>query len=108
VGGLVGFAVLAIDLHGQRQVAAHADQVALGVHHRVAAGALHNAVVGAVEERLLGHLGGAADVEGPHGQLRARLADGLGGDDADRFTDVHRSAPRQVAAVAGAADADLG
>src|SRR5258706_8844082 len=37
-----------------------------------------SAVVGAFEERLLGHLGGAADVEGPHGQLGAGFADGLG------------------------------
>ena len=27
-------------------------------------------------------------VEGPHGQLRARLADGLGGDDADRLAEL--------------------
>ena len=65
-------------------------------------------VVAAFEERLLGHLGGAADVEGPHRQLGAGLADRLGGDDADRFADVHRRAARQIAAVAGAADADLG
>ena len=67
-----------------------------------------HAVVGGLEERLLGHLRRAADVEGPHGQLGAGLADRLGGDDADRFADVHRRAAGQVAAVAGAADADLG
>jgi len=31
-----------------------------------------------------GAVGGAADVERSHRQLRSRLADGLGGDDADR------------------------
>src|SRR6266536_3085543 len=31
----------------------------------------------------------AAGVEGPHGQLRARLADRLGRDDPDRLADVH-------------------
>jgi hypothetical protein len=72
------------------------------------AGDADRTVVAAFEERLLGHLGGAADVEGPHRQLGAGLADRLGGDDADRFTDVHRRAAGQVAAVAGAADADLG
>ena len=33
-----------------------------------------------------------ADVEGPHGQLRSRLADRLGGDDAHRLADVDRHA----------------
>jgi hypothetical protein len=47
----------------------------------------------------------AADVEGAHGQLGARLADRLGGDDADRFADVDRRAAGQIAPVAGAADA---
>jgi hypothetical protein len=51
------------------------------------------------------HLRRAADVEGTHGQLRARLADRLRGDDADRFADVDRRAAREVAAVALAADA---
>jgi hypothetical protein len=31
----------------------------------------------------------ASGVERPHGQLGARLADGLRGDDADCLTDVH-------------------
>jgi hypothetical protein len=48
-----------------------------------------------------------ADVEGTHGELRARLADGLRGDDADRLADVHRRAAGKVTAVAMAADADL-
>src|SRR5690242_5076520 len=46
-------------------------------------------------------------VEGAHRQLRARLADGLGGDDADRLTDVDGLAGGQRAAVAGRAGADL-
>src|SRR5690606_26267301 len=37
--------------------------------------------------------------------LGTRLTDGLGGDDADRFTDVHLVTARQVAAVAHRADA---
>src|SRR3712207_8349505 len=47
-------------------------------------------------------------VEGPHRQLRARLADGLGGDDADRLADVDRAPGRQRPAVAGRARSDLG
>ena len=85
------------------------DQVAVGRDHGVApAETLATPSLARLEERLLGHLRGAADVEGAHGELGARLADRLGGDDAHRLADVHRRAARQVAAVAGAADADLG
>ena len=49
--------------------------------------------------------GDAAGVERPHRQLRARLADRLRGDDADRLADADQLAGRQVAAVARAADA---
>src|SRR6185295_19507866 len=46
-----------------------------------------------------------AGVEGPHRQLRARLADGLGGDDAHRLAHADRLAGGEVAAVAPAAHA---
>ena len=49
--------------------------------------------------------GDAAGVERAHGQLRAGLADGLGGDDADRLADADQLAGGQVAPVARAADA---
>ena len=42
----------------------------------------------------------AADVEGPHRELRARLADRLRGDHADRLAEVHELAARQIAPVA--------
>ena len=42
------------------------------------------------------------DVERTHRELRARLADGLRRDDADRFADVDHVAAREVAAVAHA------
>ena len=48
---------------------------------------------------------GAADVEGAHRELRARLADRLGGDDADRLADVDAVAAREIAPVAERADA---
>ena len=50
----------------------------------------------------------AADMEGTHRQLGTRLADGLGGDDADRLADLDGAVRGQVAAVALAADAVLG
>ena len=49
----------------------------------------------------------AAGVEGTHGKLRARLADGLRGDDADRFAHIDQTAVRHVRAVAARADAVL-
>src|SRR5579885_2206623 len=52
--------------------------------------------------------GDAAGVEGPHRQLRARLADRLRGDDAHRVADLGHLARRREDAVAGAAHARLG
>ena len=39
-------------------------------------------------------------MEGTHGQLGARFADGLCGDHADCFTHVHQTAAAQIAAIA--------
>ena len=52
--------------------------------------------------------GNAAGVEGTHGQLRAGLADGLGGDDADRLAGADGLAGGQVHAVALGAHAAVG
>ncbi len=52
--------------------------------------------------------GDAADVEGPHRQLRAGLADGLGGDDAAGLAELDHLAGGRRAAVAELADAPLG
>ena len=65
--------------------------------------------VRASSERLLrAELTDATDVERTHRELRARLADRLGGDDADRLADVDHVAAREVAAVAQRADAAAG
>src|SRR5439155_9930499 len=49
----------------------------------------------------------AADVEGPQGQLRARLADRLRGQNPDRLAEVHHIHRGKVAAVAHPAHAAL-
>ena len=48
------------------------------------------------------------DVECAHGQLRAGFADGLRGDDADRFAQFHHAAAGQVAAVTKGANSAAG
>src|SRR4051794_24700268 len=52
--------------------------------------------------------GDAAGVERPHRQLRARLADRLRGDDADRVADLRHLAGREERAVTRLAHARLG
>ena len=80
----------------------------VGIDDRRHVAELDGAVDRRFEVRLLVELGGAADVEGPHRQLGAGLADRLGGDDSDRFADVDRGPAGEVAAVAFAAHALLG
>ena len=99
-------ALLVVDQH-DLAVARHHHRHALAVHHHVAVLHRDRAFVARLHARLLGAaLRRAADVEGAHGQLRARLADRLRGDHADRLADVHRRAAGEVAPVAMAADAD--
>src|ERR1700712_4646118 len=68
---------------------------------------LDRAVGHRVQARRLVELGGAADVEGTHGELRAGLADRLCGDHADRLADIDRRAAGEIAPVALAAHAML-
>ena len=58
-----------------------------------------------LDERLLGDLRRTADVERAHGELGARLADRLRGDDTNRLAHVDRRAAGKIAPVAGAAHA---
>ena len=99
-------AVAIDDHHGD--VARHDHHVAFRVARDRAVADLHLAVEARLDERLVGELRRAADVEGAHRQLGAGLADRLRRDDADRLAHVDRRAAREVAAVAGAADAVLG
>ena len=93
----------------QLGVARHDDVHTFGVLDDVAVVDPDVGIGRGFEARLLRTtLGRTADVEGPHRELGARLTDRLGRDNADRLTDVHRRAAREVAAVAVAADTDLG
>ena len=68
----------------------------------------NDAVELGLDLRLLEHLRRrAADVERAHRQLRAGLADGLGGDDADGLAELDHAAGGQIAAVAMDANAVL-
>ena len=88
-----------------RDVTRHGDQLAVRVARHVLVLDLDRAFVVRLDERLLVDLRRAADVERTHRELRARLADRLRRDDADRFADVDRRAAREIAPVALAADA---
>src|SRR5581483_59707 len=87
-------------------VPAHDDQVAFLALHRRQVDELQEPFVARLERRLLGATArGAADVEGAHRELRARLADRLRRDDADRLAEIDHVPPGEVAAVALAAHA---
>jgi hypothetical protein len=96
----------------------HVDdrQLAVARHRHVAAARigddrqvakLDRAVGGRLEARRLVELGRAADVEGPHRQLGARLTDRLRRDDADRLADIDRRTAGEIAPVALGAHAIL-
>src|SRR5690606_20914513 len=90
--------------HGH--VAAHHDQMAIGVANHVAVADLHRAFEGSFEERGVHHLRRTAHVEGTHGQLGTGLTNRLSGDDTDSLTDVDRSTARKVTSVADSTDTD--
>src|SRR5690606_2486886 len=92
--------------HAEFARARHGDPVALHVVHGLEVVPAHRALaldLDRVDGR--GTRGRATDVEGTHGELRARLADRLRGDDAHRLADVDAVATREVAPVALRADA---
>ena len=111
VDHLVALAVAAlVVLHDDEAVAVHDDHVAaagrVGPLDHLQVLVLGDALVLRVERRLVRDARRrAADVERAHRQLRAGLADRLGGDDADGQAELDQLAGRQVAAVAARADA---
>src|SRR5438552_7251116 len=95
--------------HADLAVAVGGDQVAVAVHDGTQVVVLDEARALRLVLRGLDHAArGAADVEGAHRELRARLADRLRGDDADRLPQLGQPAGAEVAAVAHDADPALG
>ena len=101
------FAALVVD-HGDGTVAVHHHQVAVLGPHGLQVDEAHRAVVLGIQARLLADpRSRAADVEGTHGELRSRLADGLRRDDARGLAQLDQAARSQVASVAHDANAAL-
>src|SRR5439155_1099101 len=95
--------------HADLAVAVGGHEVAVAVHDGAEVVELHHArALRLVLGRLDDAAGRAADVERPHRELRAGLADGLRGDDADGLAQLGQAAGAEVAAVAEHADAALG
>src|SRR5215831_19481015 len=94
--------------HHDLAVPVEHDDVVVPIHHGADIVILYDArVLGVVLGGLHHPARRAADVEGAHGELSARLPDGLGGDDAYRLPELREAARAQVAAVAHDADAAL-
>src|SRR4029077_18063633 len=102
------FAVLFIH-DGDQTGAVHGNGSTAAALNEFEVHKLDDAVVARFECGTLGNArGGSADVERTHGELRAGLADGLRGDDADRFAQFDHPAGGQVAPVAQRANAAAG
>ena len=98
------FAALFVD-NGDQAGAVHRDDLLTAALDHLQVDKLHEAIVASLDFRLFGDAsGGAADVERAHRELRARLADGLRGDDADRFAHLNEAPGGEVAAVAASAN----
>jgi|SRR5438045_8051772 hypothetical protein len=91
----------------------HADRAVLVQNNPATVQRLHcaqiielkRAVVLSFDDRLLeGLRSRSTDVEGTHRQLRAGFTDGLRGDNADSFTELHELTRRQVTSVAMCTD----
>src|SRR6185369_15433369 len=101
------FATLLVDDH-DGTVAVHHDQIARLGADGLQVDEANDTVVLGIEARLLADSRcGTTDVEGTHGELRARFADGLGSDDTDCFAQLDQASRSQVAAVAHDANATL-
>src|ERR1019366_2498474 len=81
-------------------VAGHGYQVAVAALARVDAMQAQHPLGADLERGARGApAGGAADMEGAHRELRAGFADGLGGDNSDRFAEVDQMPAAKIASV---------
>src|SRR5262245_453367 len=95
--------------HADLAVTVRRHQVAVAVHDGPEVVVFHDpGALGLVLRGLDDAARGAADVEGPHRELGARLADRLRGDDAHRLAELGQPSGAEVAPVAHDADAALG
>src|SRR4029077_3767044 len=102
------FAALFVD-NGDQAGAVHRDDLLAAALDHLQVDKLHEAIVTGFDFRLFGDAsGGAANVERAHRELSARFADGLRGDDADRFAHLNEAPGGEVAAVAASANAAPG
>src|SRR5262249_49494220 len=93
------FATLVV-VHANRAVLVQYDPAPIECLHGAQITELHRAVVLRLNDRLLKCLAGrSSDVERPHRQLRPRLANGLRGDNTDRFTELDEVTGGEVATV---------
>ncbi len=105
----VAFFLAALIVHHRHDaVAVHGDQFAGLAADRLDADVAGETVGLRILRGLLADSGRrSTDVERTHGELRARFADGLRRDHADRFAALHQPSGGQVAAVARDANAAL-
>jgi hypothetical protein len=76
-------------------MAVHDDMLAFSDFNQIGFLQFHCAVNHSLNAGLFcPTLGGTANMESPHGQLGSWLTDGLGGNDANRFTNINRSPSR--------------
>ena len=91
--------------HQRFGIPVHDHRHAGAVAHRRAIPQGKRTVGHRLDLRLLGAaLDGAADVEGAHGELGARLTNRLGGNHADSFADIDLGPTGEVTPVAGGTD----
>src|SRR5580704_2650511 len=102
VNDVVAFLLAVLFVHdGDEASAVHGDGSAAAALDELEVHELDDTVVARFERRALGNAGGgSADVERTHRQLCAGFADGLRGDDADRFAEFNHAPGGEVAAVA--------
>ncbi|OQC54574.1 MAG: hypothetical protein BWX55_00384 [Deltaproteobacteria bacterium ADurb.Bin022] len=85
--------------HVDFAVAFHHDQVPFLCFYRAEIYKFHNSVVTGFQSRMFVKFCRTADMKRSHGQLGPRFADGLSGNNTDRFTDINEVAVRQVTSI---------